>query len=156
MAKKQLAFGKPFGRNKEEPEIGISPIPGITLGQILRGNLTIFGGISWSPNGQMIASISEDSKILIWDSRKSECIINFAGHKGDVYRISWSPDGSILSSSGEDKTIRFWDINSKQQIRKIQQTKVIMEGPIFSPDGKSVFFGYELLYRFNIETEKYI
>jgi hypothetical protein len=67
-------------REQEEPqvptftEIGGSPVPGLTLRQVLRGHTDWIGRIAWSPDGTYLASPSEDSTIWIWDARSGACV----------------------------------------------------------------------------------
>ena len=43
--------------------VGESPVPGLTLKRILRGHKGWIGRIAWSPDGQFLASPSDDKGI---------------------------------------------------------------------------------------------
>ena len=66
--------------------------------------------ISWSPNGKLMASASDDNKIIIWLVDSGARLLTLEGHNDNVNQIAWSPDGKTLASGGWDGTIRFWGI----------------------------------------------
>src|SRR5438270_13544222 len=84
---------------QEEPqaptftEIGGSPVPGLTLRQVLRGHTGTITRIAWSPDGSYLASPSMDETIRIWDARSGACLRTLQGRTGGVYSVAWSPDG---------------------------------------------------------------
>jgi len=65
--------------------------------------------ISFSPNGNLLASGSMDHKIKLWDIVNSQCIRTLRGHTDTVMSIDFSPDGSLLVSGSADNTIRLWN-----------------------------------------------
>src|SRR5437868_9946691 len=89
---------------QEEPqaptftEIGGSPVPGLTLRQVLRGHTDTITRIAWSPDGSYLASPSRDKTIQIWDARTGACVHTLQGHTEVVWSVAWSPDGHRLAS----------------------------------------------------------
>jgi WD40 repeat protein len=68
------------------------------------------GSAAWSPDGQMLASVSVDRTIRVWEAAMGKQIRAFAGHEDSVYSVSWSPDGEKLVSGSFDTTLLIWDI----------------------------------------------
>ena len=98
MANKKTATKKSIAKQKapntkkpeveEFMEIGGSPVPGITLRQVLHGHTEDINYITWSPDGQYLASPSNDTTICIWDVNSGECVTVLSGHEGGVWRDS--------------------------------------------------------------------
>jgi WD40 repeat protein len=116
MARKKSVYFK-LKETREFMEIGGSPVPGITLRQVLRGHTGYINRIAWSPDRQYLASPSEDNTIRIWDVERGECVAILKGHENRVFCVAWSPNGRMLASGSgypsgfaesTDNTVRIW------------------------------------------------
>ena len=75
----------------------------------LRGHARPVHTLSWSPNGNRIASGSQDQTVRVWDMATGQTTIILRSHEKDVRSVEWSPDGRILASASSDMTIKLWD-----------------------------------------------
>ena len=70
------------------------------------GELNEHSGIVWdvafSPNGQMLASVSSDKTAKIWDWR-NKTLIKSLDFPGQAVSVSFSPDGQSLAVGGVDE-----------------------------------------------------
>ncbi|MEH2117304.1 hypothetical protein [Nostoc sp.] len=66
--------------------------------------------MAFSPNGEYIASGSDDKTVKVWQLNTGELIHTFNGHSAEVYAIAFSADGKTLVSGGKDKTIKIWQL----------------------------------------------
>jgi WD40 repeat protein len=66
--------------------------------------------VAFSPNGQILASGSDDGTIKLWDLKTGLEIATLSGHDSYVQSVAFSPDGKTLVSGGYDKTIKVWKI----------------------------------------------
>lgn len=62
--------------------------------------------VTFSPDGQQLASASEDRTIRVWDVR-GQHLKTLVGHLHWVWSVAFSPDGQMLASGGSDQTVRF-------------------------------------------------
>ncbi|HBY80102.1 MAG TPA: hypothetical protein DEG47_24535, partial [Cyanobacteria bacterium UBA11148] len=69
----------------------------------LIGHSDWVSSVSFSPNGQLIASASKDKTIKLW-SKNGQSIKTLQGHEAGVYKVKFSPDGQMFASASEDKT----------------------------------------------------
>jgi len=65
----------------------------------------------------LLASVSEDQTVRLWDVQREQCRHVLRGHSQYVLSVAFSPDGTVLASSSFDQTIRLWDVESGQCLR---------------------------------------
>ncbi|ABW29586.1 WD40 domain-containing protein [Acaryochloris marina] len=84
----------------------------------LEGHAATVNSISFSPDGQSMATASRDGTARLWNLQGQTQTI-LTGHQGDVYNIAFSPDGQRLATASQDRTIRLWT-RSGQTVRILQ------------------------------------
>lgn len=65
-------------------------------------------GLAISPNGETIASVGEDKRLLLWDRQTGRIKSELRGHTGVIRGVDFSPDGDMLATTSWDHTIRLW------------------------------------------------
>jgi len=104
----------------------------------LTGHKNLISSVAFSPNGEVIASGSDDKTIKLWQVQDGQEIVTLAGHANSVHTVVFSPDGKILASSSHDKTIKLWRMKDAQEIRTLSGHINSVYGLAFSPDGETV------------------
>ncbi|WP_341526503.1 serine/threonine-protein kinase [Nostoc sp. UHCC 0302] len=66
------------------------------------------GSLIFSPDGQILASSSNDNTIKLWDVASGNEIGTLTGHSSQVNSILFSRDGQILVSAANDGSIKIW------------------------------------------------
>ena len=97
--------------------------------------------MSFSPDGQTLASGSWDETIRLWDISTGDVVHTLTRHTGPVYSVSFSPDGQTLASGSWDRTIRLWDISTGDVIHTLTGHTDIVFSVAFSPDGQTLASG---------------
>jgi WD40 repeat protein len=63
------------------------------------GHMSPVGSISFSPDGEYIASSSKDRTIRVWNSKTGEVTWKLIGNYNKPISISFSPDGKYTASA---------------------------------------------------------
>lgn len=112
---------------------------------LMRGQANIYPphihSVSFSPDGQMLASGGSDNTIRLWDVVTGVQKQTLIGHASRVYCISFSPDSATLVSGSTDGTIRLWDTNTGQHKRMLSGHTDVVTSVAFSPDRQTLASG---------------
>ncbi|KAB8265740.1 hypothetical protein BDV32DRAFT_144261 [Aspergillus pseudonomiae] len=97
--------------------------------------------VTFSPDGEMVASGSKDNIIKLWDPKTVEQLHILDGHFDSVVSVVFSHDSQILASGSYDHTVKLWDIKSCQQLRTLHGHSDSVVSVAFSPDSQIVASG---------------
>ena len=95
----------------------------ITTGKcmnIFSGHTNWILGLTFSPDGNLLASCSSDHTIKLWDVVKGECIVSIDACETWVMSIVFSSDGKTLISSDGDSAIKVWDVETFQCLQTLK------------------------------------
>ena len=118
---------------------GAKPIASNGQGQTrLEGHTDYVTSLTWSPDGALLASGSEDSALRVWDAQTKRCVSILRGHSESVLAVAFSPDGSLLASAGSDRNVRLWDLAAEAPAASLVDPKsdCFTTGLAWSPDGR--------------------
>jgi WD40 repeat protein len=101
------------------------------------GHNNMIWNLSWSPDGNRLATASIDSFAIIWDV-KTGAIIHILKGSAGLYHISWSPDGSKVATSSRDSNAIIWDVITGAKICNLNGINSYLSEVKWSPDGSLV------------------
>lgn len=109
------------------------------LAQNWIGHRGSIGAISFSSDGNSIATASDDRTIRLWDRSTTEQKSVFE-HENWVRAVAFSPDGETIASSSLDDSVRIWDRNDDVEIRRLKGNGKLggNRSVSFSPDNRQL------------------
>ncbi|GAX43692.1 WD repeat protein with Ser/Thr protein kinase motif [Tolypothrix sp. NIES-4075] len=124
----------------------------------LKGHSSDVNSVTFSPDGQMLVTGSDDRTIKLWNLTTKQEIRTFKGHTSYIYAIAISPDGQTIASGSVDKTIKLWNLNTGKEIRTLKGHSDSVASVAFSPDGKLLASSSldKTIKLWNLETNKEI
>lgn len=90
--------------------------------------------ITFSPDGEMIATASKDRTVKLWN-RQGDLLYTLIGHDFWVNSVAFSPNGETIATASEDGTIKLWNPQGRL-LKTIVANQGYVLGVSFSPDGQ--------------------
>jgi WD40 repeat protein len=94
--------------------------------------------VTFSPNGQLLASGSDDTTARVWETVSWNRVRVLEGHTDYVRSVAFSPNGQLLVSGSRDSTLRFWDAANGECLYIFKGHVYSFNSVVFSPCGKQL------------------
>ena len=66
--------------------------------------------VEFSPNGQILASASNDGTVNLWEISTGELLGTLIGHSKAVTSLAFSPDGNFLATGSLEGSLSVWEV----------------------------------------------
>jgi WD40 repeat protein len=116
----------------------------------LKGHQSLINNLVFSPNGEFLASGSEDATIRIWQVSDASLMVTLNGHTGPITGLAYAPGGQTLVSTSRDSSARVWKPDGSMIYRFSGYDTF---STAFSPDGQFLAIGYADSIRLYDTTE---
>lgn len=104
------------GKRSEKRRSGRWP-SGFRLRRTIRDHVGWISRIAWSPNGELLASASDDNTIRITNIASGDVLGVLEGHDDTVFSVAWSESSRFLVSGSDDETLRWWDVANGETLK---------------------------------------
>jgi len=97
------------------PECIVTPSPEIIRqGSIvaLEGHTSSVKSLDFSPDGDLIASGSNDNTLRLWRVDDTSLLRTMGGHPFPVLAVKFTPNGANLATSSSDGLVRLWQVSN--------------------------------------------
>lgn len=101
----------------------------------LKGHQGKVNSASFSPDGQLVVTASDDKTARIWDLQNHNHI-TLLGHDSRANIACFSPNGQLVVTGSDDRTARVWDLMGRQIATYSHSENVV--SATFSSDGKYI------------------
>jgi WD40 repeat protein len=107
-----------------------------SLFKTLQGHTNTVTTVAFSPNGELIASVSEDRTAKLW-SHDGKLLHTLKGHNSGIWSVAFSPDSQTIATGSNDGIIKLWKSNGTLLTNLIGHSAGV-KGLAFAPDGKTL------------------
>ena len=114
-------------------------VRGGNRGILFSGHQHWVTSVSFSPNGQYLATGSRDRIVRLWDLKGNQ-VAEFSGHQDLVTSVSFSSNGEYLATGSYDRTARLWDLKGNQ-VAEFSGDQDLVTSVSFSPNGEYLATG---------------
>jgi tetratricopeptide (TPR) repeat protein len=114
----------------------------------LNGHKATTCSLSFSPDGQRLATASDDGTVKIWDAASGQELLTLRGHHNKVKHAVYSADGERLVSTGTDCTLRIWEATPLTPEIRLQREAAALVNRL----AETVLFKDEILARLRTDA----
>jgi WD40 repeat protein len=109
--------------------------------RILSGHTDWVCSVAFAPDGQLLASGSDDKTIKLWEVASGWELRTLSGHTNEVHAVAFAPNGQLLASGSRDNTIKLWEVASGRELCTLSGHTDWVHAVAFAPDGRLLASG---------------
>ena len=118
--------------------LGVNSLRKVDSPSVFQGSTRRVSSVSFSRDGSLLATGSDDTNINIWNIRTGARETVLKGHTDGIIDVAFSFDGSLLVSGGWDRKVIIWDIGSGKKIKRMSGHREGVTAVRFTPNNKNI------------------
>jgi len=120
----------------KQPELS----PGVNLLRTLQEQQQAYS-VAFDPQGETLASGSDDNTVKLWESRSGKLLRTLEGHQNGILSIAFDPKGGTLASGSRDGTVKLWEAQSGKLLRTLEGHQNEVNSVAFNSQGDTLVSG---------------
>ncbi len=118
-----------------------APAQRVTLRATLQGHQGPVWSVAFAPDGQTLATGSDDATLRFWATQTGQEQTVLSGHKSAVFVVAFAHSGKFLVTGGADGALRLWDPEAgKEQAVLTHRSRNVRRARI-APDDRTIVLG---------------
>lgn len=122
-----------------------------TLLHNLKAHTDEVAQLSFSPDGETLAA-HDDSILILWDVKTESLLSKFEDAEDMLFGMAFSPDSQWIAAASGGGSARIWNARTGELKHMVDVDDERMLSLMFSPDGKVLATGSEVLRVWDVET----
>jgi small GTP-binding protein len=112
--------------------------PGVKLLRTLEGHQGRIRSVAFDPQGETLASGSDDNTVKLWEARSGKLLRTLEGHRDFVTSVAFDSKGRTLASGSDDEKVKLWDVASGNPLRTLTGHQSWVLSVAFGPIGRTL------------------
>ncbi|GET91744.1 hypothetical protein, conserved [Leishmania tarentolae] len=113
----------------------------LALRATLKGHTDTVSLLSFSPNGEWLASGSLDSSVAVWSTGTWERKHTLSDLYGEIMTLLWHPSSLILAAGADDAQAAMWNVVKGTLVMYFVGHRGAVTSTVWSPDVKKLVTG---------------
>jgi eukaryotic-like serine/threonine-protein kinase len=101
-----------------------------------RGHSSTLSDAAFSPDGSILATVSHDRKLRLWDTQSASEKYAIVAHQDWICSVAFAPDGWSLATAGDDGIVRLWHAKTGQLLLELSKESDGIHGVKYCPTGQ--------------------
>ena len=120
----------------------VVPLSQLDRPMVLRGHTSTVRCMAFSPNGELIATGSNDRSVCVWNATTGRLVLSLHGHRAGVAELAFAPDGRSLTVADDAGVLKLWHVASGQELCVLDEIPSGFSGIDFLREGRGLICTY--------------
>ena len=109
--------------------------------QAMKGHSCSVRGCTANQSGKVIASVSWDTSIKVWNGRDGKQVTTLKTpglHNTPINCVSFHPEGQLIAVGSWDSTLKIWDTFNRKKLKTLKGHKTSVQACTYAPSGRYI------------------
>jgi len=122
-------------------DVNLSAVGELAAAHVLKGHTDTITHLSFSPNGEILASGSMDMTIKLWNTTTWELLHTLADLSGEIETLLWHPSSLALVAGAADAQAALWNVKKGTLAMYFVGHRQSVTCALWTPDNKKLVTG---------------